>query len=209
MKNKFLIEALKYADLGWAVCPLHSVIDGVCSCEDSACEVQGKHPRMERDSEDAHFRGTGSMNSRQIKEWWELWPESNVSIVCGEESGLVAIDIDPRNGGFETLEELESENGDIRNTVRNQTGGGGLHLLFQHPQNGIIRNRIGLYPGVDVKADKGRIVAPPSNHASGGSYKWENGFGPSEIKLASLPEWLFEAIQHRKGTGTWQVMKRG
>lgn len=201
--NPLLEQALKYASVGWHVVPDYTVnAGGTCTCSDPECRAPGKHPMIDRESPDADFRRTGSKSQNKIIEWWNRWPTANVAIVCGAESNLVAIDVDDRNGGLETLADLERKHGTLRDTVQSNTGGGGLHLLFAHPQGEPVRNRIGLFPGVDVKADGGRIVAPPSKHASGGTYQWAKGKGPGETEVRPLPDFLLDAIQNLKGTGT-------
>lgn len=205
--NLLLQEALKYARRGWAVVPDHSVTDdGRCTCNDLLCKVQGKHPRIERDSEDEYLRREGSINPVQIEEWWTKWPDSNIAICAGAASNLVIIDIDPRNDGFESLARLERSYSQLSNTVSCKSGGDGLHLYFLHPQIEVVRNRIGLYPGIDVKADGGRIVAPPSKHKSGNTYEWSSPLEITPIK--PLPDWLFQMIQTQKGSGTWQAMRK-
>jgi hypothetical protein len=68
-------------------------------------------------------------------------------------------------------------------TVR--TGSGGLHLFFAHP-GGIVRNRVGLLPGVDLRGDGGFVVAPPSIHPSGGGVRLE----VDTARLLPPPAWL-------------------
>jgi hypothetical protein len=53
---------------------------------------------------------------------------------------------------------------------------GGFHRYLNHPGGTIGNARLG--PGVDVRADKGYVLAPPSVHPSGGIYKWENELVP-------------------------------
>jgi hypothetical protein len=69
------------------------------------------------------------------------------------------------------------------------TGGGGRHLYFAHP-GGLVRNKVGLAPGIDIRADGGYVVAPPSLHASGLRYVWVEGRAPGRIEIAALPDWL-------------------
>lgn len=200
MMEELLKQALAYTNHGWYVVPDHGIVNGRCTCSDSLCKTMGKHPRIERGDSNEHLRRMGSRDCTVITNWWKKWPESNVAICCGLGSSIVAIDIDPRNGGLQSLAQLERQCGTLTNTVVSQTGGSGMHLLFRHPRNTEIRNRIGLRPGIDVKGDGGRIVAPPSRHASGKVYKWINHF--SNHVLAPLPNWLYEEIQFQKGTGT-------
>lgn len=198
-----LEEALRYASHGWNVVPDHGLTkDNRCTCPDPNCNSPGKHPRMERGSVEERYRREGTTSTTLIKSWWQRWPDSNLAIVCGGSSNLVVVDVDPRNGGLDTLTDLLSNYGGRLKTRTAQSGGGGLHLYFSHPGGEKIRNRIGLLPGIDIKADGGRIVAPPSKHHSGGTYHWIYE-GPT----APLPRTLLHKIQNEKGTGTWQVMR--
>jgi hypothetical protein len=116
--------------------------------------------------------------------WWTRVPLANVGIVAGP-SGLVVLDVDPRNGGDDSLHELERELGALPETVRAETGGGGEHYVFEHPGYELVGV---LADGLDVK-DHGYIVAPPSIHPSGRPYAWD--LEPGEVPVATLPErWL-------------------
>jgi len=107
------------------------------------------------------------------KEWTKLPPTSkdqaleiatkgNFGIRTGVISNLVVIDIDPKNGGFESLEQLPRCFHDVPYV---HTGSGGLHYYFQYPKQGTLRNSSGkLGPGIDVRADGGQVVAPSSLH---------------------------------------------
>ena len=123
-----------------------------------------------------------------IEFWWDRWPEANVGVVTGWVSALVVVDVDPRNGGDATLAALEAEEGALPATVTSLTGGGGRHLYFAHPTHLVPSRPLG--GGVDLKADGGVIVVPPSLHASGPQYRWRPGHGPDEHELATMPEWL-------------------
>src|SRR5258707_9686763 len=93
-----LNRALDYASRGWPVLPLYSVEGGRCTCGDVNCRSPGKHPRTQHGVKDA------SAHSSQIGLWWRWWPSSNVGIATGVASGLLVLDIDPRNGGEASLE---------------------------------------------------------------------------------------------------------
>jgi hypothetical protein len=125
----------------------------------------------------------------EIDDWFRRWPDANVAIVTGAVSGLAVIDIDPQHGGETGLAELEGLHDRLPPTVEAVTGGGGRHLYFLHP-HGVVRNRVGLASGVDVRGDGGCVVAPPSTHPSGRRYAWRDGHAPDELPLAELPGWL-------------------
>lgn len=42
-----------------------------------------------------------------------------------------------------------------------------------------VPNKAGIAPGLDVRGDGGYIVAPPSNHSSGSTYRWKNNAEPA------------------------------
>jgi Protein of unknown function (DUF3631)/Bifunctional DNA primase/polymerase, N-terminal/Primase C terminal 1 (PriCT-1) len=130
-----------------------------------------------------------------IRGWWERWPDANLAIRTGAESGVVVLDVDAQHGGGKTLAELEHQHGKLPRP-HSLTGGGGNHYLFMHPGNEV-RNSAGvLGHGLDVRGDGGYIVAPPSVHENGRSYKQLRPF----VKLEPMPAWLVEdAVKRRNG----------
>jgi uncharacterized protein len=181
--------AIEAAGRAWSVVPLHGVSFGRCTCRDPDCPAPGKHPRIPWEHL-MHERATAT----EVKRWWQRWPQANLGLVTGELSGLVILDVDPRNGGTASLVAFEEAYGALPPTVESETGGGGRHLYFRHPNRWIQSHP--LAPGLDVKADGGLVVAPPSVHASGRTYRWTLGRAPEDLPLASLPPWLVLATEH-------------
>lgn len=176
--------ALADAARGWAVVPVHTVVDGRCSCGRVGCPSPAKHPRVRWQRFEQARPG-----ATQVEAWWRRWPDANVGIVTGGVSGVVVLDVDRRHGGEESLAELERTWGVCGATVESVTGGGGRHLWFA--ASGGERLTSGpIAPGCDVKAEGGVAVAPPSVHASGGRYRWRPGRAPDEIALLPPPAWL-------------------
>jgi len=173
--NHFLIAALEYARRGWAVLPLMPTTKRPLG-------MLVPHGFQE-----------ATTNEEMIRQWWERCPTANVGIRTGVESGLVVLDIDPRHSGDDNLWELEQQHGELPLTVGSLTGGGGAHFFFLHP-GGVIKYKT-LAPGVEVKADGGYVVAPPSIHPTGESYCWEVASHPDDVALAALPEWLFRLMR--------------
>ena len=178
-----LEAAFGYADRGWAVLPLHSVKDGRCSCGKSDCRSPGKHPRTEHGAKNA------TKDQGRIKRWWAKCPDANIGIVTGEASGIIVLDIDGRNGGIESLAQLEQEHGSLPNTIKVKTGDG-YHFYFKHP-GGHIPCRSNILPGIDLKADGGYVVAPPSVHPNGRFYAWSLD---TAAEFADAPDWLHVLI---------------
>lgn len=128
----------------------------------------------------------------EVDDWWLRWPWANVGGPTGQIWGI-ALDIDPRHGGDL---ELEVRGLVIPDTVTNLTGGGGTHHLFRHP-GFHVPNKVGVFPGVDVRGNGGQIVLPPSSHESGRQYYWEVGSRPEETPWAPSPNWLLKVLNER------------
>jgi hypothetical protein len=132
---------------------------------------------------------TEGVNSEQIKEWFNKYPNANLGVVTGKISDLVVIDIDPRHGG---------KDDEFRNfqTVKSKTGGGGWHLFFRYKDG--INNKAGIKEGVDVRGEGGYVVVPPSLHESGNYYEWVNS--PSNTPLVDIPTEILRILQNGKAT---------
>ena len=128
-------------------------------------------------------------SEEEVDGWFRQWSDANIGIVTGAVSDLIVLDIDPAHGGSESLAQMEQRHGKLPPTPEVTTGGGGHHLYFRHP-GGTVRNRAALAPGLDLRADGGYVVAPPSLHPSGRHYIWRTGFRPDQVALAPVPAWL-------------------
>lgn len=123
----------------------------------------------------------------EIRAWWEHWPDANVAVVTGSVSGVAVLDVDPRSGGDDALRALQERWGLMPVTVEARSGGGGVHLWFSlHDE---LPSAV-LTPGVELKAERGIVIVPPSVHASGRRYAWAAGRDPDALALTPLPEWL-------------------
>lgn len=189
--------ALEYAARGWRVMPLHHIENKACTCRKATCRTPAKHPRIL----DPLKRAT--TDEAQLRQWWEMWPEANIGVATGEASKVIVLDVDPKNGGNETLKKLLAEHGELAEKVAARTGGRGFHLLFEHPgghwpntQSSPDRpSPIG--QGLDFRGDGGLIVAVGSEHISGGIYEWLN---PPNGHLPQAPQWLLDKLRNRKSS---------
>lgn len=175
------------ASTDWVVFPCHWIRDGKCSCG-KECESPGKHPLTPRGLLDA------TADKQQQRKWWKANPQANLGLPTGEVNEIVCIDIDPKSGGSDSLLSLEEKYGLPPETWEVETGGGGLHLYYRYPAGVKITSRNGWMPGIDIKANGGYVIAPPSNHISGNKYAWAEGRAPGEIELADLPHWLLRLL---------------
>lgn len=188
--DTLLPSALAYAERGWAVLPLHRpCLDTssalFCSCGAPTCKSIGKHPMTLHGLHDA------TTDRLIVEQWWASKPLANIGVTTGAQSGFIAIDVDPRHEGEDSMLQLMEALGDLPPTITAHTGGGGFHLLFRHPGKQI-KNRTGIAPGVDIRGDGGYIVVAPSLHSSGQHYRWMDEHDPQTIALADLPSKWFE-----------------
>ncbi len=163
--------AAAYAAGGWAVLPL---------------EPRGKKPLS---TLVPHGVKDATRDAATIRAWWGQRPDANIGVHLGA-AGLVAVDIDPRNGG-----DLSNLPQPVPDTLTADTGGGGLHLLYKIPAGRKVRTGK-LAQGVDVKRGNGYIVLAPSVHPSGLAYRWRD-WDPltGEIpEITDAPEWLLQPL---------------
>jgi hypothetical protein len=74
------------------------------------------------------------------------------------------------------------------------TGGNGRHIFFAQPDDNPIKCKIGLMPGIDLKATTGYVCGVGSVHQSGKRYRWFPGCTPDDTSLIPLPRWLAEFV---------------
>lgn len=181
--SEFRDAALGYALRGWRAFPLHGIVNRACTCGRAGCSSPGKHPLV---------RGglhAATTDVRVINEWWRQWRRANIGLATGAESGIVVIDVDVPVG-VRSLDALIGAG--LAPTLIGLTGGGGLHLVYRARDEGL-GNSVGRLPGIDeelpgidLRANGGYIVAPPSTHRSGCQYEWLDA--NKEPVLA--PAWL-------------------
>lgn len=154
----------------------------------------GKHPIP---TVARHGVKDATRNLAVIERNWTRYPLAYIGLPTGA-NGLAVIDVDLDKPGtaenFAKLAQWTQTRGvDLFDTLTSDTGGGGRHHLFYGPKgvhasscpqdgcSGCIRNGQGNKPpfgptmtGIDTRGCGGYIVAPPSGHHSGGSYRWSN-----------------------------------
>lgn len=199
----FGAAALRYLKLGYAVLPL---------------ERGGKKPHrmlslnLELGKQAGVYQATTYPS--QVWEWWKQDPAANIGIACGQRSKLVVVDLDVKGGSpgphnFGTF--VTGKGWPECPYVR--TPSGGVHLWVRTAE--LMPERPGILPGVDIKAEGGLVVAPPSRKlqhvgsqpgdAPGGGivtlpYEWDGC--PCQVPPA--PGWLAEWLRTAVSTGNSQ-----
>lgn len=201
--NALLQSALDLASRGYRIIPLHNITgDNECSCQawlrengsNRECPTPGKHPRFRE------FAAKATIDGQQIRQWWAKWPKANVGIIAGKESGIWALDTDPRNNGDLSRDSLVYKIGQLPYTMTARTGGGGTHEYFRWPPDFDLPAAMSLgeeYPGIDIVGEGHVLVAPPSYHFSGRAYAWEPELSPDEQLPVDAPAALLAMLKAR------------
>lgn len=167
MKNISSVDligaAIEFAKNDFAVFPVHGIVDRACTCQlKASCKSAGKHPANSNG-----YKGA-TKDLEQIRNQFANMPYANIGIATGKISNCIVLDIDPRNGGLESIEKIKHL---LPPTLIAQTGSGGLHFYYKYNEAAKdLYKRLG--DGIDVQGDGRHVVAPPSNHISGGRYEW-------------------------------------
>lgn len=129
----------------------------------------------------------------EVSNWADKYKNLNIGIVTGSISGIVAVDI-----------EAGGSTANLPMTILSQTGGGGYHFFYKHPQKPV-KNAVRIKDKTDIRGDGGYVIAPPSLHKSGNTYKWLRS--PEQYQFAELPQWiLITNVENDKVKIDWQKL---
>ena len=150
-------------------------------------------------------------NPDLVRRWWSQWPDANIGIVCGQNSGgLVAIDIDIKKGhhGDASLNYFQALHGEFPSTVTARTGTGGYHYYYRI--HGYRQKREAILDGIDSRADRSFAIVPPSINADGNPYYWEHDISlVDEEELAEANDSVIALLNHydKKDPGSSEPYK--
>lgn len=182
-----LSAALDYAARGWPVFMLGRSKRPVANC--TPCrEADDTHDREACPCLTCHGFYAASTDPDRVAAILAAVPTGQLALRTGAASGTVVVDVDPGHGGRTTMADLINR-GLLPPTRWVATGSGGAHLYYRHPGHPVRCSQgnpgIGLGPGIDVKADGGYVVLPPSVHPrTGRPYRWQPGRGMEEMPPA-------------------------
>lgn len=179
---KILEFANEYLNNGWSVLPV---------------KPEEKRPFMTNWLQYNRTRVTKSV----MENWFTSLSGAGIGIVTGKISNIVVLDVE--NYCKIPIEELLKK---YPTQLISRTGSGGYHLFYQYPTKvSHIGNRVGLFDGIDLRADGGFIVLPPTVHPSGGRYEWvqrgmAGAFPNSLLDVQSQPKvqgegWITETLR--------------
>ena len=174
-----LYAATAYAGRGWASYPL---------APNAKVPLRGSHGLLDATTDP-------DVLARLFSQ-----PTLNVGIRTGSVSKLVVVDIDCHLGGpngFAALEDMTRLDLQLPAGDRDYgsamvgTPSGGLHFYYALPDGVKLKNSASvLAPGIDVRAEGGYVVAPPSQTPAG-PYLWKQ----YPARLMPAPQWLIESCK--------------
>jgi len=145
---------------------------------------------------------------QEIENWFKANPNiTGIGVVTGKISDIVVVDFDSKDAVQAFNELCQKYDGHLVACPQAKSGSGGLHCYFKYPSNGQLsklKNLAGslskLDPRLsklDMRADGGQVVLPPSLHPSGNRYEWTlsiDDYLKTHDELPELPQWFLNAI---------------
>ena len=128
---------------------------------------------------------------KEIRKWWEKYPDANLAIVTGKISDITVVDIE--DGGLIDY---------LPETLTVKTGGGGYHFYYRYTDK--FKNAVRIKELTDIRNDSGYCIAPPSIHKSGKKYEYS-----SRKKIGKFPEHLFLTQILKQKKNDWPELMKG
>lgn len=102
----------------------------------------------------------------EVRRWFEFEPNANIGLVCGAISGIVAVDVDGKNGQAWFKENMPKPNWFQYTSSKNK-----FHAFYKHPRGSVvIPPAVRITDEIDVRGDGSYVVFAPSIHPSGAQY---------------------------------------
>lgn len=177
-------NAIDYLAAGMRLIPLYPIINGKCGCGNANCEAAGKHPRR------PNWPTQSLVESTTVEEVWiDVYGCNGFGWALDEDH--IIVDVDPRNGGEKSLEELqhdlEIDLFELCSAIV-KTGGGGYHFYFKKDSSLVLGWKLPeKYRGIDIKQGGGFVVTAGSMHLSGRDYEWYNAKKSDLESLVFIP----------------------
>ena len=189
MSNTLLDAALSAASHGWPVFLLGRSKRPLANCPQ--CPKQGQPGAHVPETcrcgvVTCHGFYAATTDPDRIAAVIETHPDGLLAVRTGAApagAGVVVVDIDPGHGG-------RLDRALMAPTLSVATGNHGWHLYYRHPGRPVLSRPLPGVSGVDIKAEGGYVVLPPSMHpVTRRSYRWAN---TREVK--EMPPRLAEAV---------------
>ena len=160
-----------------------------------ACAPKGKKPI------ESGWQNSKSTTMEDYYRWIQKNPNINIGMLTGKSSGVIGIDADGEEGR-KHLEKISK--GDLPDTAKFTTPGGGIRLLYKYPNHIELKTKVdrleGEHSEVCFMSDGKQTLLPPSIHPNGGRYEWINA--PWDIEIAEMPKWMIDymTVKNKKNS---------
>jgi len=192
----------QYHDAGFRIFGLYGANEhGICLCDNPQCNAPYKHP-IAKGWQHTPEWDDDQLSAMEIAGHFD----TGFGVLC---NGFIVVDIDARNGGVESYQQLNEDLGGALLSagmiVRTGSGGGSRHLYFKAPAGVSLQTKLTAYPGIDFKSS-GYVVGAGSLHASGARYELLEG-SPDDITEAPqvLIDLLARPETHRTSINDRQI----
>jgi len=128
-------------------------------------------------------------NDDALLRWSGINKGAGVGIITGEQSNLLVLDVDNKNGanGDESIKILEKQYGSLPVTFKVKTPTGGYHYYFAYNNCGLTVDA-GVMDGIDYRGEGGYVVAAGSVTRDG-AYTIV-----CDAPVADAPDWLVRVL---------------
>jgi hypothetical protein len=157
--------AKQYVGMGWSVIPVLA---------------NAKRPAVTWKSYQTNIPDEATLDH-----WFAYGTGYGIAVVTGSVSELLVLDCDNNNAVQDAIRR------GIPDTPTALTSKG-QHFYFRYSGNSIRNSASKIADGMDIRAEGGYVVAPPSIHPTGAPYTWL--ISPLECELAPPPPWLLQLI---------------
>ena len=160
-----------------------------------ACAPKDKKPI------ESGWQNSKSTTMEDYYRWIQKNPNINIGMLTGKPSGVIGIDVDGEEG-MKHLEKISK--GDLPDTAKFNTPGGGIRLLYKYPNHIELKTKVdrldGEHSEVCFMSDGKQTLLPPSIHPNGGRYEWINA--PWDVEIAEMPKWMIDymTVKNKKNS---------
>jgi len=124
----------------------------------------------------------------EVTGWFTQNPDANIAIITGKISNLCVFDLDS-----DEAQKYADEQGGFPLTVK-AFSSKGPHYYMAYPDFEV-RSSVNPDLKIDIRAEGGYIVAPPSKHGSGATYTWDEDLSLLNFNTAHCTTWMKDFLK--------------
>lgn len=189
-----------YIDKGFSIHPCCPGLQGALeSGKQHHCSKPGKVPyEPDTDKHLANWQTPKLYPAGLFERWLAEGKDFNVGFLTGTNSGVIGVDLD-NSESIAYFEKLVSCRINEIPTWSYSTGNG-YRIIYSIPRDHTSFPSFNIRDGsaqIEILADGKQSVLPPSKHASGRRYKWDEVRSPFVLdEPLDCPEWILECIDN-------------